>query len=271
VSARLLIGTQGWAFDGWVGSFYPHGTPRSGMLPLYARAFATVEVDVTAFGLPPEPLIREWMTQVGEGFVFSPRIPQQITHERQLVDTERVLRRFADRVAGLGPTLGPLIAPMSRAFRPTDANRSALRAFFEGVPEGFRWAVEFRHPGWLAPATLDLLHERGIALVLADARWIRREMMIDLALEPTTDFAVIRWSGAEGGLTDISCPQRDRSEELAFWRDLVMKVAERVSVVTGYFDNQFEGHAPHSARALQRLLDIEPVPPSALRDQGELL
>jgi uncharacterized protein YecE (DUF72 family) len=241
------------------------------MLPLYARAFPTVEVDTTAFGLPAEHLIREWVAQVPEGFVFAPRVPQQVTHERRLVDTERVVRRFADRVAGLGPALGPLIAPMSPGFRPTDANRAALRAFFESAPDGFRWAVEFRHPGWLAQATLDLLQEWSVALVLADARWIRREMMAELALEPTTDFAVIRCSGATGQLTDISCPQRDRTDALTFWRDVVMKLAERVAVVVAYLDNQFEGHAPHSAQALQRLLGIEPVPPSALREQGELL
>jgi len=145
-----------------------------------------------------------------------------------------------------------------------------FRSVVQRLPEGFRWSVEFRHPGWLAPATLDVLREHDVALVLADARWIRREMMAEMALEPTTDFAVIRWSGAEGRLTDISCPQRDRADELAFWRDVVATLADRVSVVTGYFDNQFEGHAPHSARAFQRLLGLEPVPPSALRDQGEL-
>lgn len=271
MSANVLVGTLGWSFDAWVGTFYPHGTRHAEMLALYARAFPTVEVEATAYGVPAEHLVREWASQVPEEFAFALRVPQQVTHERRLVDTDRLVRRFVDRVAFLGERQGPFVVPLSPAFRPTEGNRAALGTFLADLPESCRWAVEFRHPGWLTSPTLDLLQSRGVSPVLVDGRWVRREMMADLALEPTADFAVIRWIGTAHRFTDTSRPQVERVEDLDFWVELVSTLMTRVSTVYGYFDNQFHGHAPHSARLFQQAMGLEPVGPEALRDQGELL
>jgi uncharacterized protein YecE (DUF72 family) len=130
--------------------------------------------------------------------------------------------------------------------------------------------VEFRQPGWLIPATLELLKSRNIALVLAEGRWIRREMMVELAIEPTADFAYLRWLGQDRRLTDYSRVQLDRDDDLKVWADVVATLEQRVSVVYGYFSNNYQGHAPHSVRQLQQLLGQPTVPPEDLREQGEL-
>ncbi len=270
MTAELYLGTQGWKVGAWVGPFYPHGTRSANMLATYARAFKSVEVGSSSFAIPAAPIVEEWADHVPTGFRFALKVPQQVTHERQLQDTHRLVRRFTERVSVLGERLGPLLLQMSPSFRPTDDNRAVVNTFCETLPKGFRWAMEFRHPGWLTGATMDVLRSHDVATVLTDARWIPRDMMTDLALEPTAPFGYIRWEGTGRRLTDVSKPQLDREEELDLWEKVVATLSARVSTIFGYFDNQFQGHAPHSARAFQERLGQEPVLPEAMREQAEL-
>lgn len=268
--AEVFLGTQGWKVGAWVGPFYPRGTKSARMLGVYARAFPTVEVGSTSFAIPAEPVVRGWCEDVPPGFVFALKVPQQVTHERRLVDAERILRRFLDRAGLLGDRLGPLLLQLSPAFYPSHENHVVLENFVATLPEGFRWAIEFRHAGWIVGETLDLLRARKVATVLADGRWIRREMMTELALEPTADFAYLRWEGTGRKLQDLSRPQIERDRELEVWTGVVRRLGERVGTIYCYFDNQFQGHAPHSAREFQERLGQSPVSPEALKEQAEL-
>ena len=207
--ADVLLGTQGWDYQDWSESFYPHGTKPAARLAVYSRAFHTVEVDATAYAVPADPVVRKWRSRVPAGFVFALKVPQTITHEHRLKDTTTLLRRFVDRIAQLEDHLGPVLVQLSPGFRPNDTSRSVLREFLRALPQDFRWAVEFRHPGWLAPATLELLKSRNVALVLADGRWIRREMMVELAIEPTADFAYLRGLGEDIAHTEFEHPRHN--------------------------------------------------------------
>lgn len=267
---ELLIGTQGWEYGAWVGPFYPRGTKPGEMLGVYGRAFPTVEVVSTAYGLPSDPAVAGWRRDTPPAFEFALRLPQVITHERRLTDADKLVRRFVDRVSPLEDRLGPILIQMSPAFKAGGGNQTVLEKFLGELPSGFRWAVEFRDPGWTTPAVSDLLRRRNVATVLADGRWIRREQMMELAIEPTADFAYVRWLGAGKRLVDFSYVQLEREREIETWADTVRTLASRVGKMYGYFSNHFQGHAPQSARALQRLLGQEAVSPDALREQAEL-
>jgi len=268
--ARLHVGTQGWNYDSWVGTFYPPGTRPANMLAVYGRAFSTVEVDSTSYGIPSDHVVQSWHAHVPAGFSFALKVPQEITHERRLKDSTVLLRRFVDRVSQLGAALGPFLVQLSPGFRASDANRAVLKDFIAGLPEDHRWAVEFRDAGWMTAATFELLKSRNVAAALVQGRWIRREMMADLALEPTADFAYVRWMGRDRRLTDFSRPQLDCGDDRAWWFETLQPLRSRVTDVYGFFSNYYEGHAPHSAREMQRLMGEEPVPPESLREQGEL-
>ncbi len=270
MSAEVLLGTQGWNYGAWVSPFYPVGTKPSGMLAVYSRGFSTVEVDSTAYGLPSDPSVASWSKSVPAHFKFALKLPQEITHERRLEDTQRIVRRFVDRVAPLKQRLGPLLIQLSPGFRPSGGSQTVLHRFLESLPGGHRWAVEFRHPGWMTPAVGDLLKSHNVALALVDGRWIPRDMMAELAIEPSADFAYLRWLGVGRRLSDFSYPQVDRDSEFDFWTGVVAKLRTRVSTIYGYFSNHFEGHAPHSVRQFQELVGQEPVAPEALREQAEL-
>ena len=240
------------------------------MLAFYGRVFRTIEVDATFYGVPAEPVVRSWREQVPRDFQFSLKVPQQITHEQRLVGVDSTLGRFVERASVLGDALGPLLLQMSPDFHATPDNRTALRAFLPTLPRDVRWAMEFRTSAWISDDVMDVLGNHGVALVLADSRWHRRERVLQLAQQPTADFSYVRWMGAERRFTDYSKAQCDCGEVIQNWADALRDLSSRVDVVYGYFNNQFQGHSPHSVAELQRALGIAPVKPSDLHPQGDL-
>lgn len=261
----IRLGTQGWDYPEWTGSVYPAGTAARERLAWYARRFDTVEVGDTFFAVPAEPVVRWWRAQVPEGFVFALRVPQEVTHQRLLRDAEAVVERFVARARGLGTALGPLLLQLSPQFGPSREHRAILDAFLERLPAGYRWAVEFRHAGWLEAAVLERLRAQGVAVVLADSRWIQRALVLELASEPTADFGYVRLVGDRQRFRDFSRQQLDRDEELAGWAEALARLSARVEAVYGYVSNQFQGYGPGSVWALQRRLGALAVP----RQSGE--
>jgi len=270
MAGTVLVGTQGWSYPAWVGSFYPPGTRTADMLALYARGFHTVEVDATFYATPAEPVVRGWAARVPHGFILSLKVPQEVTHERRLVDAQAVLEKFVERARLLGPNLGPLLLQTPPDWTPSAMARDALAAFLPTLPRDLSWAVEFREPGWLDEGTVALLTQHRVALALTEGRWLKRELVLQLAAQPTADFAYVRWLGPDRRLTDYSRVQVNRDRELALWAEALVALRRRVRTVYAYFNNHFEGHAPASARAMQALLGERPTDPSRLRLQGEL-
>lgn len=264
----ILIGTQGWNYDAWVGSFYPKATRAPDYLRIYARAFRTVEVDSTFYGIPPVATVEHWAERVPDGFLFAPKMPQAITHERRLRDAEDVLDDFTARVRLLGRKLGPVLIQLGPEFGRD--RRSALERFLPRLPSDIRFAVEFRRPEWIDPSLLRLLADHRVALALVDGRWLPRDLMLELTKSPTADFAYIRWMGPGRAIEDYSRVVVDRDREIAEWAAGLAVLAERVSAVYGYFNNHFQGHSPASARALQRLVGQRPMEPEELAEQVEL-
>lgn len=265
---QILIGTQGWNYPAWVGPFYPKGTRPANFLGAYAKAFQTVEIDSTFYAVPPAATVEGWAERVSDGFRFALKLPREITHERGLEDAAGPLGAFAVRARLLGAKLGPILIQLGPDFGPE--RRGALERFLPLLPAGLRFAVEFRQSAWLEPSLLRLLTDHGVALALADGRWVPRERLLELATHPTADFAYVRWMGPDRKIEDYSRVLVDRSHEIAEWAAVLAALAERVGTVHGYFNNHFQGHSPASARAMQALLGQRPVDPAALREQPDL-
>ena len=266
--APIRLGTQGWNYDAWVGPFYPDGTRQLDFLSVYSRAFDTVEVDSTFYATPPSKTIRGWAQRTPAGFVFSLKLPQEITHERRFRDADDVAKEFFDRARELGDKLGPVLIQLGPDFRENEL--PALARFLPQLPQDIAFAIEFRDKGWIHDGVLALLAEHHVALALTDARWIPRRQMLALAERPTADFAYIRWMGADRDIVDYSRIQIDRSRELELWAGVISRLAARGRTVYGYVNNHFAGHSPSSARELQRLLHLEPVEPEQLGEQMTL-
>lgn len=275
--APVHVGCQGWNYEDWVSGaagslpiFYPRGTRAAGMLELYARSFETVEVDSTFYAIPSTQTIESWARRTPEGFTFSLKLPQEITHTRALRSGSVILlEEFCARARALGSRLGVVLIQMPPQFELTAENAQALREFLPHLPRDIRFSIEFRHADWMRRRVADLLAKHNVSLALVEGRWIERKEIELFIQRQTADFAYIRWMG-ERDLMRFDRVQRAEDRNLRAWYETISELRTRTREVFAYFSNFYEGHAPASANKLKRLLKQETVEASSLEDQPSL-
>src|SRR3954469_7103171 len=82
----ILIGCSGWSYPDWEGAFYPEGMRAGEYLEYYADRFPIVEVDSTFYRVPTARMVRGWRDRTPDDFKFALKVPQAITHQKQLRD-----------------------------------------------------------------------------------------------------------------------------------------------------------------------------------------
>ena len=162
---NILVGTSGWSYKEWKGSFYPAKMPAEEMLHFYAGHFPTVEVNNSFYRIPAERVLAGWAEQVPEKFRFVMKASRRITHNNRLNDEDGSLGYFLRAVNPLGERLGPTLFQLPPTFK-KDMDR--LRTFLDKLPKRWAAATEFRHPSWFDEEVYDLLRSRGVALVAVD-------------------------------------------------------------------------------------------------------
>jgi len=165
MTPTVHVGTSGYNYPEWRGSFYPDKLPAAAMLGYYAERFATVEINATFYRMPTEKTVAGWAAGTPAGFVFTLKAPQRITHMRRLRDVDEPLRFFCDAARQLGPKLGPLFFQLPPNFK---KETGRLADLLVRLPPDFRCAFEFRHPSWFADDVYEALRARDAALCVAD-------------------------------------------------------------------------------------------------------
>ena len=242
----LYLGTSGWSYADWEGTLYPEGLPSASRLAEYVKRYATVEIDSTFYGTPRRLTVRKWREISPEGFLFAAKFPQEITHEKNLVNCGFEAQNFVRTMANLGDRLGPLLLQLPPSF--TVEGMGVLEDFLRNLPSGFRYAVEVRHRSWLGSDLPEMLREQGAALTLIDYPRMPRMN------EATTDFTYIRWLGDRRefpeGHTHL---KKERDDDLRWWAEVVGEFLEEDRIVFAYANNHYENHSPST---LSRFLSI---------------
>ena len=163
---RLHLGTSGFAYKEWRGSFYPEDLPADGMLRFYATRLSSVEINNTFYRMPSPALLERWGGEVPEGFDFVLKAPRRITHVKRLRDVAADVRHLEQVASTLGGKLGPLFYQLPPTFR---KDLTLLQDLLMASAERRRTAFEFRHPSWEGEDTWALLSEHGAALCLAES------------------------------------------------------------------------------------------------------
>jgi uncharacterized protein YecE (DUF72 family) len=162
---HILVGTSGWSYKEWKGSFYPAKLPAEEMLQFYAGRFPTVEVNNSFYRIPAERVLAGWADQVPDQFRFVMKASRRITHNNRLNDEDGSLGYFLRAINPLGQRLGPTLFQLPPTFK-KDLER--LQGFLDKLPKRWPAAIEFRHSSWFDDQVYDLLRSRGVALVAVD-------------------------------------------------------------------------------------------------------
>lgn len=238
--AQLFIGTSGWSYDGWMGDFYPPGTPKEGLLAHYVQQFRTVEINATYYRMPRVSVIKEWHDHAPPGFLFSVKGHRQVTHYKKLKDVDESASKHINRVKGLGEHLGPMLWQLPPNLH---ADWARLDSFLEKLPDEYRHAVEFRNETWLNEEIFGVMRRHNATQV-----WISsHEMPVNYTT--TADFVYIRFHGIGGPKYDY------RKKELQPWADEMRKALDQGRDVFAYFNNDVECRAPKNAMLLREMMD----------------
>ena len=230
----IAIGTSGYNYPEWRGSFYPEKFPTAKMLPYYAERFTTVEVNYTFYRMPSAKTIAGWDAETPAGFSFALKAPQRITHFARLRDVDEPLRYFLDTARGLGAKLGPILFQLPPNFA-KDLGR--LGDLLVQLPPDLRFAFEFRHASWLAEDVYARLRGSNSALCIADSEASSTPVVA------TADWGYLRLRDEGYTPSDLEAWRRTVAERRADWRDTFI-----------YFKHEESGIGPALARDLRALL-----------------
>jgi uncharacterized protein YecE (DUF72 family) len=226
----VWVGTSGYNYPEWKGSFYPQKLPTAKMLPYYAERFSTVEINYSFYRMPNEKILAGWSRETPDGFKLTLKAPKRITHDARLRDCAEPLGLFLRVANTLGAKLGAILFQLPPYFR---KDLKVLDAFLEILPAEVRATFEFRHASWLDNEVYARLKARNLALCIADSEKASTPVQI------TADYAYFRLRD-EGYTPD----------DIAKWAQTIRAQTAQCRDVYVYFKHEEAGKGPQFARSL---------------------
>jgi uncharacterized protein YecE (DUF72 family) len=229
---NLHVGTSGYSYKEWKGSFYPEKIPAKEMLRYYSGRLSTVEINATFYRMPQPSMLETWKEQVPETFRFSLKASQRITHFKRLKETEQETKYFLETAAVLGAQLGVVLVQLPPNMK-KDLPR--LETFLTQLPATPQIAFEFRHPTWFDDDVLELLRSQNRALVVSDT-----DDMPATHIDKTADWGYLR-------LRRVNYEE----EILAEWHERIRAQDWKETFV--FFKHEDEGTGPKLAAQFLKL------------------
>lgn len=265
----VRLGASSWTAEGWERAFYPPNIAKRDYITHYATKFDTVEIDATFYAIPSRKTVEGWRDRTPDGFVFAAKVPQVITHEKQLMDCDKELLTFIEAMRVLEDKLGPILFQFPY-FRKGQIEVSEfidkLSQVLALFPNGLKVAVEVRNKRWLDEPLLSVLRAHNAAITLIDHPYMPRpsEYMVWPQKLVTSDFSYIRWLGDRLRIEDMIAKALgevtfeksviDRTRELERWAELIRMLEQEVKETWAFVNNHFSGFAPDDIHKMRTIL-----------------
>ncbi len=226
----IWIGTSGFQYPEWKGSFYPEKLSTKKMLSFYAEHFSTTEINYSFYRIPAASTLENWSKETPDNFRFTFKAPQLITHRLQLKNAEETLRHFCTVLKTVENKLGAVLFQLPPFFR---KNISVLEAFLKSLPTDLKFAFEFRHVSWFDDETYNLLKSENVALCIADSEKLTTPVVF------TADFGYFRLRHEGYAPKDI-----------ARWAKVISAEKSQLKETYIYFKHEEGGVGPKFAKQL---------------------
>ena len=249
----LYVGTSGFQYDDWVGTYYPEGLPKKNWLAYYAQEFHTLEINFTYYRMPTARTLMSMSRQVPDDFVFTAKATQEMTHARER-DLE-IPRQFTAALQPLREKnqLGAVLAQFPNSFRADDASRDYiqwLRAALETLP----LVIEFRNKDWLTPGTMAFLRKHALGFCCVDEPYFPR------VAELTSPIAYLRFHGRNAQKWwkhEHAWERYDYTyspQDLQEWTPKIQQMAAAAEKTFVFANNHYRAQGIDTARQLKLLL-----------------
>lgn len=237
---KAHIGTSGWNYKPWKGTFYPAGLPAKDEFAYFAGKFSTVELNNPFYRLPSAETFAHWKKSAPPGFLFSVKAPRFITHMKKLKSDHNGIHEFLAHAGELKRKTGPLLFQLPPRWK---VNTERLEEFLQHLPPRHRYTFEFRDPTWFRQEVYDLLKRFNCALCIYHLAGYQSPV------ELTADFVYLRLHGPGGKY------QGSYSDKiLQDWAARCKQWMKKGMDVFVYFDNDQDGYAAANALRLKELV-----------------
>jgi uncharacterized protein YecE (DUF72 family) len=240
MKGKIYVGTSGWHYKHWSGTFYPKTVKPNKQFDFYEKHFQTVELNNSFYRLPSPATFAGWRKNSRNGFVFSVKASRYITHQKKLKDPKESFKKFFQHVRHLRDKLGPILFQLPPSWK---VNVERLTAFLKILPKHFRYVFEFRNQTWYTSEVFNLLMKHNCAFCIYELAGHHSP------IEITADFVYVRLHGP-GDKYQGSYSKRKLSQ----WANQCELWQRKGLDVFVYFDNDQFGYAAHNALTLQQEL-----------------
>lgn len=237
---RIHVGTSGWFYDHWKGSFYPESLSKNDYLDFYSGHFPTMEINQSFYQLPPSKLLIKLRDTVPDSFVFSVKANRYITYIKKLKDARTSLVPFLKRIDILGEKLGPILFQLPPQW---SFNCERLGLFLDALPSDYRYAFEFRDASWFNSETYDMLKAHNSALCIYQVGSRTSPQIV------TADYVYIRLHGSKMLKGEYD------PEVLSEWAGTLSDLADQGKEIFCYFDGTETGCAAREAVKLKKMIE----------------
>ncbi|HWA33608.1 MAG TPA: DUF72 domain-containing protein, partial [Cyclobacteriaceae bacterium] len=186
--AKIHIGTSGWSYKHWMGTFYPEGLKQADQFEYLRKYFDTVEINNSFYRLPTVATFEKWKKSAFRGFLFAVKASRYITHMKKLTDARQNTRLFFNRTAHLSKKLGPILFQLPPGWK---VNVDRLASFVADLPKKWNYAFEFRNATWYDDKVYSILKEMNCAFCIYELGGHKSPEIV------TANFVYVRLHGPE--------------------------------------------------------------------------
>lgn len=238
---KVHIGTSGWSYDHWKGTFYPDDLPKEKWLEYYTQKLNTVEINNSFYQLPEIGTLEGWSEEVPDSFIFSAKASRYITHMKKLKEPDESLEKMFDAFRALDSKLSYVLFQLPPNWK---FNEERLRNFISLLPENLGFAFEFRDRSWINDTLYQILEENNITFCIYDIAGYQSPVKV------TSDSVYVRLHGPSDEKYKGCYSDQDLSE----WADRAGEWTGSGREVFIYFDNDEQGFAPQNAVQLKEMI-----------------
>lgn len=256
----IYVGTCGFAYKDWLGTFYPATIRQDEMLPYYASCFQAVEIDASYYGVLPAQTVARMNARTPKEFRFCFKVPQTVSHP-----PEAGLARVHDDAAAFVESVGPIVdagkfgcalLQFPNGFKPNERTERYLHAAAAALAP-LRLVAEFRNREWQTAQYYAMLAELGVGWCNVDMP--SYETLMRPSSDVSSDIAYVRFHGRNAakwwtGNNTTRYEYDYSAQELVPWTDRVADMEERARTTFAFFNNHARGNAARNAEIFVDLL-----------------
>jgi uncharacterized protein YecE (DUF72 family) len=239
--SKIYIGTSGWHYKHWIGRFYPEGSNSKQQWQYYSNHFDTIEINNSFYKLPPRSVFEDWYENSPKNMLFAVKANRFITHMRKLTQPQEPITRLFGSILALKEKLGPVLFQLPPKWR---MNVTRFKEFLEALPNGYRYAFEFRNETWYHEEIYQLLQQHDCGFCIYELAGHRSPVKV------TADFVYLRLHGP----TEFKYQGSYSNAVLKKWAKECTLWQKKKRDVFVYFDNDQEAYAAFNALTLKKLV-----------------